>query len=114
MKKDSINGLDFFKFYRIEDFAAETLRVLLSQLLETFIENGSCVALIDLDKQQFERIAQAYRDLCVGYKHPRTTSLSWHYRPNDPTLLKLSSIFPNWMAHAPQSVLPTLTEKKPK
>lgn len=113
MKQESLNGLDLFHFFRIEDFAASGLRDLLSQLLETYIEQGSCVVLLDLDSTQFKRIAQAYRDLCVGFKHPRANSLCWHYRPGDPTLLKLAQIFPTWQLQ-PKTVLPSLDEKKPK
>lgn len=98
MKHSTINHLDIFKFYRLEIFAASTLRMLVRQLLETYIDEGTCTALISLDKAQFEKLAQAYRDLCIGYKHPRQNSMSAHFSPDDETLMKLCRIFPSWDA----------------
>lgn len=104
MTKQTINGFDFFKYYRLEDFAAGALRQLVQQLLETYIDQGNCVALVDIDKNQFKNLAQAYKDLLTGYKHPRVNSLSWHYSPNDPTLRKLLLFFPEWQSN----VIPSL------
>ena len=93
---DSLNKFDFFHFYRLEDFASDTLRQLLSQLLETYLDEGNCICLVNLDKSQFEHLAQAYRDLCIGFKHPRSNSACRSFRPNDRTLLKLAQLFPDW------------------
>lgn len=112
MKKTSLNGLDLYHYYRLEDFSAETLRKLVSQLLETFIAEGACVCLVDLDSQQFRQLAQAYRDLTTGYKHPRISSSSWHYMPNDSLLQRLQSIFPDWEVANPSSLLPSPSTKK--
>lgn len=98
---NSINKFELFRFYKIESFAAETLRVLMSQLLETYIDAGNCTVLVTLDKKQFDNLAQAYRDICTGYKHPRSNSLSASFRANDATLKKLASIFPHWNAVMP-------------
>lgn len=119
----TINHLNLFSYYKIERFAAEHLRVLLSQLLETYMEHGDCVVLLSLKVDNFKTLAQAYCDILTGYRHPRKDSLTWRYRTTDRTLRKLAAIFPE-LAHAEQSprdFMPSekhdcqsLNEKKPK
>lgn len=104
MKKfTSVNHLDFYHYYRLEDIASETLRRLLSQLLATYIEQGSCTCLLDIDKTEFAKLAQAYNDLCVGYKHPRVDSRAFAYRSKDPILRQLAAMFPEWQTNYPDS-----------
>lgn len=96
-QKNSISNIDSYSYYRLNYFGSEAVRTLLSQLLETYLEQGNCTALISLTKDDFENLSQAYNDLLIGHRHPRIDSVSWRYRENDPTLKKLQKAFPAWM-----------------
>ena len=106
----TINALNLFKFYRIDSLAAETLRRFLAQILETYIQEGNTPIIINLDKIEFENLAQTYNDLLIGYRHPRIDSVSWRWRNSDATLQKLKMIFPQWQT-ADENPLPSLYEK---
>lgn len=97
MNNFDFNEMRIASYYRLDSFGADAIRKLLSQLLETFLDCPNSVALITLTKEELYDIARGYRDLCVGYKHPRCDSRSWHYRPNDRTLQRLYGIFPKML-----------------
>lgn len=92
----TISSLDIFRYYRIDVVAAGSLRTFLSQILETYLDEGSTPMVISLTKTEFEAMSQAYHDLLVGYKHPRVDSMCWRWRCQDRTLRKLKSTFPSW------------------
>lgn len=88
-------SLDLFRYHRIEVCAAETLRHLLSQLIETYIEQGQeAVILLSMTESEFRNLCEAYKDLLIGYKHPRTSSQVYQWRANDSTLKKIYKRFP--------------------
>lgn len=105
-------------YYRIDTFGAEALRKLVSQLIETFLDCPNSAAIVSFTKDQLYDVARAYRDLCVGYRHPRVTSRSFHYRPQDSTLQRLYGFFPKMLTSeqtAGEIVnCHPLNEKKPK
>ncbi len=92
--KHSISGLPIFRFYALNTLSASTLRTLLAQLVETYIEQGNCTCLVSIDRNLFENLCQAYNDLLTGFHHPRRDSLSWRYCLGDATRRKILSIFP--------------------
>lgn len=94
MRQPSISGLPIFRYYSLNALSASTLRTLLAQLVETYIEQGNCTCLVSIDKNLFENLCQAYNDLLTGYHHPRRDSLSWRYCIGDATRRKILSIFP--------------------
>lgn len=100
MKQDrpwEYSEIESTNFFRIDSICAEQLRVLLSQLIETHLDEDchDTTILVSLTKSDLYYIARAYRDLCTGYRHPRVNSRSYHFRPNDRTLQRLYTLFPN-------------------
>ena len=91
----TIFGIDSFSYFRLNVGSSLFLQKLLSQFIETYLEQGECTCLVDLSKNTFDEIAQAYTDLLIGFRHPRVDSAQWRYRQNDPTLKKLMAKFPD-------------------
>lgn len=92
----TIHSIDIFRYYRIDVSAAETLRRFVSQILETYMDEGDVPIILSLTKTEFENLAQAYNDLLIGYRHPRINSMQWNFRIRDRTLTKLAAVFPCW------------------
>lgn len=88
-------NFDLYRYHRIEVGAAETLRRLLSQLIETYLEQGQqATILLSLTESEYYNLCEAYRDILIGYRHPRTNSAVYGWRQNDPTLRKIVTKFP--------------------
>ena len=94
MKSYEFTEQSSYNYYRIDAACADTVRKLLAQLLETFLDCPDSCALLTFSDEQLYDVARAYRDICVGYRHPRVSSTSFHYRPSDPTLQRLYARFP--------------------
>lgn len=94
MNYTTINHLECYNFFRLERLAADHLRSLLSQLLETWMDQGDSMVLLQLSVKEATYLAQAYHDLLIGYKHPRRDSYTWKYLLNDRTLARLRERFP--------------------
>lgn len=108
MNNTTINHLELFSYYRIERISADYLRMLLAQLLETWLDQGDSMVFLQLGKSEASALAQAYHDLLIGYKHPRRDSYSWQYLVNDPTLARLRARFPELRLN---KLLPSRYEK---
>lgn len=77
-------------FFKLDAIAVLHLQSFLSQLIETYLDNPRAVQLVRLSRVEFDSLANCYRNLLVGYFHPRTDSLTKQIRMSDPTLRRLT------------------------
>lgn len=101
--KQTISGIDLFSYYRIQRTSSMILRETIEQIICTYLQEGTCVVLLQVDDHLFRSLAQCYNDMLTGYRHPRKDSLTYNYAPNDRTLQALKRLFPQWIAPEWQS-----------
>lgn len=90
----SFAEMNFFHFYRIDELVCADLRRLLAQVIETTLDDARAVVLLQLSEQELYSLARAYRDILVGYEHPRKSSAYRRYDHADKTLMRIFSRFP--------------------
>lgn len=86
--------MNFFHFYRIDELVCADLRRLLAQVIETYLDVSEAVVLLQLSEEDLFSLARAYRDILVGYEHPRKSSAYKRYDHTDKTLLRIYERFP--------------------
>lgn len=94
LKRETITGISLFGFYRIEHASIHYMSSLVAQLLRTFLDNGACVALVEITTTDFKTLAQLYRDIRLRYWSARRDSSFCQVAKSDDLANTLASIFP--------------------
>lgn len=94
-KRETLTGVSLFGFYRIETASADYMLTLVRQLICTYIHNGSCTALVDINSCDFRSLVQLFRDMRLRYWSARRDSSFCKIAAADELAVSLSQRFPD-------------------